>query len=71
MAAPNTKVNKAVVITDHGSYDVLKVQTFAIPEPRAGEVLVHVKAAGLNFAEGLVFLLFVYHQLFRDRFDRS
>lgn len=51
MAAPNTKTNKAVVITDHGSYDVLKVQTFSIPEPRAGEVLVHVKAAGLNFAE--------------------
>eukprot|EP01102_Stenamoeba_stenopodia_P008954 TRINITY_DN261_c0_g5_i1.p1 TRINITY_DN261_c0_g5~~TRINITY_DN261_c0_g5_i1.p1 ORF type:complete len:406 (-),score=87.87 TRINITY_DN261_c0_g5_i1:182-1399(-) len=51
MAASTQKLNKSVVITDHGSYDVLKVQTYAIPEPKAGEVLVHVKAAGLNFAE--------------------
>jgi NADPH2:quinone reductase len=42
---------KAVVITQHGGPDVLRWQDVAGPEPRAGEVIVHVHAAGLNFAD--------------------
>jgi NADPH:quinone reductase-like Zn-dependent oxidoreductase len=42
---------RAVVITKHGSYDVLEVQQRPDPVPGAGQVRIEVRAAGLNFAE--------------------
>jgi NADPH:quinone reductase-like Zn-dependent oxidoreductase len=42
---------KAVVITQHGAPEVLKVEDRPDPVPAAGEVLVDVKAAGVNFAD--------------------
>jgi NADPH:quinone reductase-like Zn-dependent oxidoreductase len=42
---------RSVVITKHGGPEVLAVREFPEPEPKAGEVRVRVKAAGLNFAE--------------------
>ncbi|XP_014266043.3 synaptic vesicle membrane protein VAT-1 homolog [Maylandia zebra] len=44
---------RALVLTGHGGYDKVKLQvkTMAKPKLKAGEVLVRVKACGLNFAE--------------------
>src|SRR3954453_5817222 len=42
---------RAVVITKHGSPDVLEVQDRPDPVPGPGEVRIEVGAAGLNFAE--------------------
>ena len=42
-----------IVITRHGGPEVLQVQESPDPKPRAGEVLIRVKAAGLNFADVL------------------
>lgn len=44
---------RALVLTGHGGYDKVKLQVKTQEEPRlkAGEVLVRVKACGLNFAE--------------------
>jgi NADPH:quinone reductase-like Zn-dependent oxidoreductase len=42
---------KAVVIYEAGGPDVLKVENRPIPTPRAGEVLIRVKAFGLNRSE--------------------
>ena len=42
---------RAVVITKHGSPDVLKVEQRPSPEAGAGQVLVKVEAAGINFAD--------------------
>lgn len=44
---------RALVLTGHGGYDKVKLQVKRQEEPRlkAGEVLVRVKACGLNFAE--------------------
>ncbi|KAK2820433.1 hypothetical protein Q5P01_023392 [Channa striata] len=44
---------RAVVLTGYGGYDKvrLQVKTHDKPRPKAGEVLVRVKACGLNFAE--------------------
>ncbi|KAM8730238.1 synaptic vesicle membrane protein VAT-1 homolog isoform 1-T6 [Acanthopagrus schlegelii] len=44
---------RALVLTGHGGYDKVKLQVKTQPEPqlKAGEVLVRVKACGLNFAE--------------------
>jgi NADPH:quinone reductase-like Zn-dependent oxidoreductase len=39
---------KAVVIREHGSFDKLKIEDVDLPEPRADEVRVKVKVAGLN-----------------------
>jgi NADPH:quinone reductase-like Zn-dependent oxidoreductase len=44
---------RAVVITEHGGPEVLAVQERPDPRPGPGEVMVEVKAAGLNFAEVL------------------
>lgn len=44
---------KRIVITRHGGPEVLQVQESPDPKPRAGEVLIRVKAAGLNFADVL------------------
>src|SRR3954470_18808457 len=42
---------RALVITEYGGPDVLKVQERPDPEPGEGEVRVAVKAAGINFAD--------------------
>jgi NADPH:quinone reductase-like Zn-dependent oxidoreductase len=42
---------RALVITDHGAPDVLKVEERPDPVPGPGEVRVAVKAAGINFAD--------------------
>ncbi len=42
---------KQIVITKYGNTDVLKIQERKDPEPSAGEVLVKVKAIGVNFAD--------------------
>ena len=42
---------RAVVITEHGPPEVLRSSSVPIREPGRGEVLVDVKAAGINFAD--------------------
>jgi NADPH:quinone reductase-like Zn-dependent oxidoreductase len=42
---------RAVWITRHGGPEVLEVREAPDPTPRAGEVRIRVRAAGLNFAE--------------------
>jgi NADPH:quinone reductase-like Zn-dependent oxidoreductase len=42
---------KAIVIPRHGASSVLEVQELPDPPPKAGEVRIKVRAAGLNFAE--------------------
>jgi NADPH:quinone reductase-like Zn-dependent oxidoreductase len=42
---------RAVVITEHGAPEVLKVLEQPDPRPGAGEVRIAVKAAGINFAD--------------------
>src|SRR5437867_6792904 len=44
---------RAIVTTRNGDVDVLKVETRPDPAPDKGEVLIRVKAAGLNFADVL------------------
>ena len=42
---------KAVVIHHPGGAEVLKIEIRPIPKPQAGEVLIQVKAFGLNRSE--------------------
>jgi NADPH:quinone reductase-like Zn-dependent oxidoreductase len=42
---------RAIVTTRNGDVDVMKVEMRPDPAPRKGEVLIRVKAAGLNFAD--------------------
>jgi NADPH:quinone reductase-like Zn-dependent oxidoreductase len=42
---------RALVITEHGPPEVLRVQERPDPEPGPGEVRVRVRAAGINFAD--------------------
>ncbi len=42
---------RAIVTTRNGDVDVLKVETRPDPMPGKGQVLIRVKAAGLNFAD--------------------
>ena len=42
---------KAIVITKPGGPDVLELQEHPVPEPAAGEILVRVRAAGVNRAD--------------------
>jgi NADPH:quinone reductase-like Zn-dependent oxidoreductase len=42
---------RQIVVTRHGGTDVLKVQEKPEPRPGPGEVVVSVRAAGLNFAD--------------------
>ena len=42
---------RQIVTTKTGDIDVLKVQEQPDPKPAGGEVLIRVKAAGLNFAD--------------------
>src|SRR5579859_6525733 len=42
---------KAAVIREAGGPDVLKIESLPIPTPKSGEVLIRVKAFGLNRSE--------------------
>ena len=42
---------RALVITEHGPPEVLRVQERPDPRPGRGEVGVRVRAAGVNFAD--------------------
>lgn len=42
---------RAVVRREYGETDVLRVESMALPEPGEGQVLLRVKAAGVNMAE--------------------
>jgi NADPH:quinone reductase-like Zn-dependent oxidoreductase len=42
---------RAIVLTRHGSFDVLQVQERPEPQPGRGQVRVSVRAAGVNFAD--------------------
>ncbi|WP_020604198.1 quinone oxidoreductase family protein [Spirosoma spitsbergense] len=42
---------KAVQFTEHGEADVLQLVDVPAPEPKAGEVLIKVAAAGVNYAD--------------------
>jgi NADPH:quinone reductase-like Zn-dependent oxidoreductase len=42
---------RALVITEHGPPEVLRVQERPDPRPGVGEVRVRVRAAGINFAD--------------------
>src|ERR1700752_4570380 len=42
---------KAVVIREAGGPDVLKIESQPVPTPKSGEVLIRVKAFGLNRSE--------------------
>ena len=44
-------VSKTVVLTGHGGYDKVEVREYPRPSPQKGEVLVNIKANGINFAE--------------------
>jgi NADPH:quinone reductase-like Zn-dependent oxidoreductase len=47
MAIPQTM--RAFVLHAHGDFDALKFHTdWPTPKPKAGQVLLHVKACGLN-----------------------
>ena len=41
---------RQIVTTANGGVEVLKVEQRPDPQPKAGEVLIWVKAAGLNFS---------------------
>ncbi|XP_032934639.2 synaptic vesicle membrane protein VAT-1 homolog [Catharus ustulatus] len=43
--------HRALVLTGHGGYDKVKLQTRRGADPRPGEVSVSVRACGLNFAD--------------------
>ncbi len=42
---------KAAVIREAGGPEVLKIESLPIPTPKSGEVLIRVKAFGLNRSE--------------------
>ena len=45
---------KALRCSQHGGPELLTVEDVAAPVPKAGEVLVNVKAAGVNFPDALI-----------------
>src|SRR2546427_588302 len=42
---------RAIVTTSNGNVPVMKVEERPDPQPKTGQVLIRVKAAGLNFAD--------------------
>src|SRR4051794_36969865 len=42
---------KAVVVHEPGAPEVLKIESLPIPEPSPGQVLIRIKASGLNRSE--------------------
>ena len=51
MFTKDYKTVRAIVTTRNGDVDVLKIETRPDPVPGKDEVLIRVKAAGLNFAD--------------------
>ena len=47
-------MSKAVRFDDYGGIDVLEVRDVPRPEPGAGQVLVAVRAAGINISEAKI-----------------
>lgn len=45
---------KAIQFHEFGDVDVLHLEDIPVPEPKQGEVLIRVQAAGVNFADTLV-----------------
>ena len=58
---------KAVQFDSYGGIDVLKVRDVPRPVPGAGEVLVEVRAAGINPSEAVI-RSGALHHLFQQRF---
>ncbi|XP_070565058.1 synaptic vesicle membrane protein VAT-1 homolog [Ptychodera flava] len=50
-SATKDKLSKTIVLVEFGGYDKLRTWQRQIQEPKEGEVIVEVKACGLNFAE--------------------
>ena len=50
-ATPGMGTMKAAVIREPGGPEVLKIETLPLPTPKTGEVLIQVKAFGLNRSE--------------------
>jgi NADPH2:quinone reductase len=44
---------KAIQLHEFGDFDVLRLEDIPVPEPKQGEVLIRVQAAGVNFADTL------------------
>jgi NADPH:quinone reductase-like Zn-dependent oxidoreductase len=47
----NTKTMKAIVYTEFGSPDVLRLEEVPRPEPKRNEIIVRVRASGVNFGD--------------------
>jgi NADPH:quinone reductase-like Zn-dependent oxidoreductase len=47
----NSKKMKAIVYTEYGGPDVLKLTEVAKPNPKAGEVLIKIRAVSVNFGD--------------------
>lgn len=45
---------QAIVVTRQGGPEVMQMQEIPDPQPRAGEVVVRVEAAGINFADAMM-----------------
>ncbi|GCE21632.1 alcohol dehydrogenase catalytic domain-containing protein [Dictyobacter kobayashii] len=46
-----TQTMRAVAVSHFGGPEVLEVHEFPVPQPEAGEVLIKVAYAGVNYAE--------------------
>ncbi len=46
-----TATMKAAVIREAGGPEVLKIESYPVPQPEDGQVLIQVKAFGLNRSE--------------------
>lgn len=42
---------KAIQISENGGIEVLQIKNLSVPQPKAGEALIKLKAAGLNFID--------------------
>jgi len=45
---------RAIMVTRQGGPEVMQLQELADPQPREGQVMVGVEAAGINFADGMM-----------------
>jgi NADPH:quinone reductase-like Zn-dependent oxidoreductase len=52
--SPTHETMRRVVIHKAGGFDRLVIESAAVPEPKPGEVLIAVQAAGVNFADSMV-----------------
>lgn len=47
---------KAIVLRQPGTFDVLQFEEVPTPTPNAGEVLISVAVAGVNYADMMIML---------------